>query len=347
MRRLSIFSAVQDCRGRLRHQGVERRAIMPTTPECPAVDRFADLFTHPRMVLDLLRGYVREAWVERLDTSSLELWPVPAADPLDIELLRPCSGELVWRARLRGGRSWIYLILALPREVAPWMALCLSDRICRLDLDLESRGLLRGRRLPARVPLVLYRGRELWTAARDLADLAELSLPSLERWQPRLRYLLLDALREPVPEGAGRDNLASRLFTLERSRSLDEIAGHVYRLDELLSGPANAGLRQAFGRYLADDLLPRLFPGADLPAIHDLSEAGPRLREAVVEWTARWQEHRRGLAGLLLRLLERKYGPLDPEQRAEVETADAARLLAWGERSATAATLQEVFDPEI
>ncbi|HYH46300.1 MAG TPA: Rpn family recombination-promoting nuclease/putative transposase [Thermoanaerobaculia bacterium] len=339
--------------------------------------RVADLFTHPRMIHDLLRGYLREAWVDRLDVDSLERWPEqprcgaalpdrwpqyggdlpeapgsldlpapwPADDP-DVEILRHRPGDLVWRARLRGGRSWIYLVLALPGAVDPWMALRLLDRICRLDVDLEERGLLRGRRLPPRVALVLYRGRDLWTAARDVADLVEAALPSLERWQPRLRYHLLDVQREPVPgfaEQVGRDNLVSRFFSLERSRSLDEIAGHAHRLHELLAGPENAGLRQAFARYLGESLLPRLFPGAELPAIHDLAEAGPRLREAVVEWTERWQQHRRSLAALLVRLIERKFGPLDEARRAEVEMADAACLLAWGERSATAATLAEVF----
>ena len=332
--------------------------------------RVADLFTHPRMVHDLLRGHLREAWVDRLDPDTLEPWPeqprcgvdvpdrwplgcdlpggvdaVPEVDDPDSAVLRHRPGDLVWRARLRGGRSWIYLVLALPGAVDPWMALRLLDRICRLDVDLEERGLLRGRRLPPRIALVLYRGRDLWTAARDVADLVEAALPSLERWQPRLRYHLLDVQREPVP--AGSDNLVSRFFSLERSRNLDEIAGHALRLRELLAAPEHQGLRQAFARYLSGSLLPRLFPGVELPALRDLDEAGPRLREAVVEWSERWQQHRRALAALLLRLLERKYGPLAEAQRAEVEMADAARLLAWGERSATAPTLAEVFAADV
>jgi flagellar biosynthesis/type III secretory pathway protein FliH len=50
-----------------------------------------------------------------------------------------------------------------------------------------------------------------------------------------------------------------------------------------------------------------------------------------------------GEALLLLRLLERKFGRLDPQTRKRVRGADAERLLEWGERVLTAQRLEEVF----
>ena len=50
-----------------------------------------------------------------------------------------------------------------------------------------------------------------------------------------------------------------------------------------------------------------------------------------------------GEASLLLRQLERKFGRLDPQTRKRVRSADAERLLDWGERVLTAERLEDVF----
>jgi hypothetical protein len=50
-----------------------------------------------------------------------------------------------------------------------------------------------------------------------------------------------------------------------------------------------------------------------------------------------------GEARFLLRLLERKFGRVDPQTRRRVRDADAERLLLWGERVLTAERLEEVF----
>ena len=77
------------------------------------------------------------------------------------------------------------------------------------------------------------------------------------------------------------------------------------------------------------------------------------LAERVKEWTKTWVEQglekgreqgrQEGEAALLLRLLERKFGPLPEEVRQRVAAADSDALLAWGERVLTADTLEEVF----
>lgn len=50
-----------------------------------------------------------------------------------------------------------------------------------------------------------------------------------------------------------------------------------------------------------------------------------------------------GEASLLLRQQERKFGRLDPQTRKRVRSADAERLLDWGERVLTAERLEDVF----
>lgn len=51
-----------------------------------------------------------------------------------------------------------------------------------------------------------------------------------------------------------------------------------------------------------------------------------------------------GEAELLLRLLEQKFGLLDPKTRSRVRRADAERLLDWGGRVLAAERLEDVFE---
>jgi len=55
------------------------------------------------------------------------------------------------------------------------------------------------------------------------------------------------------------------------------------------------------------------------------------------------QGKRQGEAEVLLRLLERKFGPADARLRQRILDADAETLLEWSEHILTAETLEAVF----
>jgi hypothetical protein len=50
-----------------------------------------------------------------------------------------------------------------------------------------------------------------------------------------------------------------------------------------------------------------------------------------------------GEVEVLVRQLERKFGPLDAVSRGRLAAADSAQLLSWAERVLTAGRLAEVF----
>ena len=137
------------------------------------------------------------------------------------------------------------------------------------------------------------------------------------------------------------------------------------RLAEVLRGPDSLELRRAFTTFLRHSLLPARFPGASIPAIQDLEEVRPMLRETVQEWTQQWLEEgrqqgrqegrqegrlegrqaglREGEAQLLTLMIERRFGPLTADDRTRIQQAGAEELLEWGERLLGARTLAEVF----
>ena len=55
------------------------------------------------------------------------------------------------------------------------------------------------------------------------------------------------------------------------------------------------------------------------------------------------QGRQQGKAELLLRLVERKFGPADAQLRQQIQEADAETLLEWSDRILTAETPEAVF----
>ncbi|HEV2845334.1 MAG TPA: Rpn family recombination-promoting nuclease/putative transposase [Thermoanaerobaculia bacterium] len=212
---------------------------------------YRNLFSHPRMVRDLLRGFLRQEWSTWLDLGSLERRA--GAE----RLLDRVEGTSVWRLRWQGGSSWLYLLLAFREEEDPCVPL-------RMELlkGLLYEGLLRRcpqRRpwLPPAVPVVLYSGAERWTASLEALDLFLPLLPSLQRHAPRTRCLLLDAVHDSIPEDAGDDNLVALLCGLERTRAVDDAIPAMWRVAELTASPEDDGLRRAWTAFLGEWLADR------------------------------------------------------------------------------------------
>jgi hypothetical protein len=219
------------------------------------------LFSQPRMVRDLLRGFLPEEWLGWLDLVTLERRDGGALldRPGDRPDGRP-DGTLIWRLRWQGSSDWVYLLLKAQGEVDPFMALRLE-----LDRSLLYRALLRRRRtvparLPAVLPVVLYRGETRWAAPLDARELFLPLLPALQRHVPSTRYLLLDAANAPLPANAGEENLVALLCELERSRTAEAVDPILERLATLLAGAGTESLRQAWSIFLGCSFLPRRFP---------------------------------------------------------------------------------------
>ena len=87
--------------------------------------------------------------------------------------------------------------------------------------------------------------------------------------------------------------------------------------------------------------------------MEDLQEVRALLAERVVEWTHPWREEgleagrrvgrQEGQAAVLIRFLERKFGPLEEAQRQRIREAHAPTLLEWEDRVFSADRLEDVF----
>ena len=246
---------------------------------------YKDLFSHPRMVEDLLRGFAAPEWSDALDFSTLEKLPAEYVS----DDLRRRHGDLVWRLRFRE-ETWLYLLVMLEFQSTadPYMAMRILVYTGLLYQDLIRRGAFGDDgRLPPVLPVVLYNGRPRWSAPVEAADLIAPVGEALARFQPSQRYFLLDE-RRCGEDDLPRRNLVSALVALENSRSAEELPALLAALSDWVRGPGEDELRRAFVEWVRRVLPRGRFAGAALPGIRDLEGGGAMLAESAKEWTEQW-----------------------------------------------------------
>ena len=254
---------------------------------------YKELFSHPRMVEDLLRGIVAGQWSDALDFTTLEKLPAEYVS----DDLRRRQGDLLWRVRFRDRWLYVLVLLEFQSTVDPYMALRVLVYTGLLYQDLVRRGALeRGEKLPPVLPVVFHNGRSRWTAALEVSDLIAPVSEALAPYQPSQRYFLVDAgdcRAEDLPEG----NLVSALIALERSRSAADLKQAVDALVDWLRDPEEQGLKRSFGEWIRQVLVPGRFASAELPPMPELEEVQTMLAERVKEWTEEWRQEglKRGL----------------------------------------------------
>ena len=255
--------------------------VMAYDPACKL------LFSHPRMAEDLLRGFVARQWSHALDFGTLELRPAASVS----DDLRRREGDLLWRVRL--GATWLYVQLEFQSTVDATMAVRLLTRTGLLYQDLLRHGEAAPGALPPVLSVVLYNGRRSrWTVGPELGRARVAAVEGLGRYQPSLRYELLDVKgcrADDLPAG----NLVSVLIGLENSRTVGELEGWLGLLLGWVRGRGERELRRAFGAWIRRVLLANRFPGVELGRESELEEIRTMLEEQVREWTRQWFEEGR------------------------------------------------------
>lgn len=149
----------------------------------------------------------------------------------------------------------------------------------------------------------------------------------------------------------------AHLIRIEQSRDWNEAQAQIRRLSQNVRDPS---LREAFTTWLRRVILPRFGMTDELTARFTLEEfevMESMLARSIDRWNRQIrQEGRRegrkeglqeglqkGEARMLLRLLRLKLGPLSPEVKARVRSADEDLLAKWSERVLAAERLEDVF----
>jgi hypothetical protein len=308
------------------------------------------LFAHPRLVAALVRDILGTRITGPVDLSTLERVP----DSYVTDRLDARSSDLVWQLRRLDGRR-LYILLEFQSRPDRFMAVRVTTYKGLLwESLIRRRDPSRGRKVPEVLAIVLYTGDRLWRSACDLAELVD-APPG--RFRPSLRYRLIDQQRIPSRRLWRLKSPVAALFLLDRRLAPAERRRALDLLSESLAEPQDAELRRAFLIWIRRVLLPAdNLDEREIPALPGREEFEAMLRDNAYGWGQQFREEgvregvqkgvREGEAGLLLRLLERKFGPLSETTRARVHKASSARRLLWADRVLTATTLAEVFAAE-
>ena len=252
---------------------------------------YKSLFSHPRMVADLLRGFAAREWSDELDFKTLEKLP---ADYVSDDL-RQRHGDSVWRVRLQGrGEGWLYLLVMLEFQSTTdrYMAVRILVYTGLLYQDLIRRGAFdEAGRLPPVLPIVLYNGSNEWSAPVEVGDLIAPVKEALARYQPSQRYFVLDEGRLREDDLSGR-NLVSALVRLETSGTAEALREVMEALSGWLGESGDEELRRAFSEWLRQVASRRFGEGAPLAA-DALEGGGAMLAERVQEWIEQWLQEGR------------------------------------------------------
>jgi predicted transposase/invertase (TIGR01784 family) len=326
---------------------VVRARTRPARRPRPRHDQgYKRLFSHPQTVEELIRGFLRPDWVERLDVSTLER----VGSGFISDDLRERQSDVVWRVKWRSEREgWFYLYLLLEFQSTsyPFMAVRMLTYVSLLlEEILRKEKLKPGSRIPVILPVVLYNGKRPWRAPLDLAELF-LDVPaSLRRHLPRLRYLVLDENRLKLDRPELSRNTVASLFRIETT----EEPQRFLQLTRELAARLPSGepeLRRTITIWLLS-VLRRSFPGATIPETVDLEDTS-MLEENMRAWSQKQRREGRkegkqeGVREVLLRQIERRFGPLPAEKRLGIESITSqTRLNRLADKILTARSLDEM-----
>ena len=304
----------------------------------PAHDQsYKLLFSHKKMVIDLLQGFVKQDWISQLDFSTLE----KVSGSYVTDDLRDREDDLIWRVRFNDQWLYVYLLLEFQSTVDKYMAVRIMIYIGLLYQDLlkqeaeltrshknqpdneaaQNSRLSANKKLPPVLPIVLYNGEPQWTASTQIADLIEPVPGKLRDYCPQLQCLLLDEnqiVKDPnwSPE---LDNIVNSFFGVEKNRGSDDFIRALGLMAQLLHGPENASLRRSFVVWLKRVFLPRQQLGLNLDelnAINDLDEVHAMLSERIKKWPDEWME--KGMQKGIEQGIEQGY----QKAQAEVQAAE-------------------------
>ena len=305
------------------------------------------LFSHPEMVADLLKGFVDEEWVNQCDFTTLE----KVSGSYVTDDLRDREDDIIWR--IRWGDEWlyVYLLLEFQSTVDHFMAVRIMGYLALLYQDLiRSEKLGKQKLLPPVLPLVLYNGERRWNAPVDLDLLIYPAPAGLDKYRPKLSYLLLDQGRLAIQDFSGLKNLVAALFQLESSRTDDDIREVVRNLLNWLHLTEQDSLRRAFTVWFNRVLLPRKLPDTDFTEFNSLEEVETMLAETVKSWKnegilqGRQEGRQEEAAKLFLLLLDSKFGAVSQDVQTKIQQASLEEIEKWTAKILNAETPEALLN---
>lgn len=212
-------------------------------------EKFSDrgyklLFSHPNMVEYLIKSFVKEEFISEIDFSTLKL----IKNSFVTKTFRNRESDLIWKVKISGKKSYIYLLLEFQSTVDKFMSLRLLTYI-----GLFYEHLLKRRKkiekLPPVFPIVLYNGDVRWTAPLEMEELIDIPFHAIKPYIPKFKYYKIAENEFSYEALLEIENLVSSLFLIETSE-VKLLADIIVKILHILRKEVNTELQRDFGLWL-------------------------------------------------------------------------------------------------
>ena len=305
---------------------------------------FKAAFANRSRAAALLQACLPPPIAALVDWATLRLEPGSFID----EALAETHTDLLLSAEFGDAPGFIYVLFEHQSEPDPWMPLRMLEYIARIWRTVPTQS--GPAPLSFVVPVVLSHGAGGWTAPRSLDAMlpSPPPAPELRELQPRLDLTVIDVSRWSNAEIRRRvdDTFARLVFWVLRDarsprRLLTNLQHWANAFAEASAAPDGLRAVAVLVRYLwlvtehlhFDTFRARLIelePSTE-PTLMTIAE---QLRQEGAQ---------RALTGMLIQLLETKFGTLADAARARIEVADLDALRRWVPRVLTAGTVDDLL----
>ena len=227
------------------------------------------LCSFPRVIADILRGYLGGNLVDRLDFRTLQQVNAERVT----QVLKGRLNDAGWRVRWDDG-TWVWVYLLLERHSAPdrRMALRMLGYMAALYEELERMEEFRRGKVPVVLGVVLYNGERECETLDTRERIALEPGSDVEGMLPRMTFPVIDKRRAGQLPAELR-NVAGMMFQLWDLSTLEDLAELAGRLRLLLGGERERSLREAFETVLVEEVIPaHIDEGSLMRGLRHLSE---------------------------------------------------------------------------
>ncbi|GIP30864.1 MULTISPECIES: Rpn family recombination-promoting nuclease/putative transposase [Paenibacillaceae] len=215
------------------------------------------LLSSKKLFVELLRSFVHKGWVQSIDETSVQEIP----HSFVLQDFKRKEADLVYRVQLNGQEVVFYLLLEMQSKVdfqMPYRLLLYQVEIWRYLLNDEKKAQANRKsfRLPPIVPIVLYNGKQRWTAHRQFRKLLD-NEEMFGRELLDFEYLLIDVARYTEDELLSLSNTIGSVFLLDQTENQGQLLERLGKLMHTIQQlPEDS--QQKFVAWMANILLQKL-----------------------------------------------------------------------------------------
>ncbi|RKD21927.1 conserved hypothetical protein (putative transposase or invertase) [Caminicella sporogenes DSM 14501] len=222
---------------------------------------YKHILSQKKNFIDFLRGFIKKEWVKQIREEDIIL--------IDKEFIqedfKEKEADIIYKANIKGQDIIFYILMELqskvdyrmPIRLLMYMTEIWRDELKNTEEKIKKR---KGYKLPAIIPIVLYNGKNKWTAVRSFKEI----LNGYEMFEENIvdfKYLLFDINRMEKEELIKIANVVSSIFLLDQDVEIEEIINRLKIIGKIIKNKVTKEQEESFKRWIINIFRNRMEKG--------------------------------------------------------------------------------------